>query len=60
MTTCYCASCKEELALFQITDEDLAWCPQCRRIVDMSCFQVPGWVMGVVVMLATCACLPVT
>jgi len=59
MTSCYCASCKEELAIFRITDEDLAWCPECRRVVDMSWFQVPGWVLGVVVMLATCACLPV-
>lgn len=59
MTPCYCANCKEKLAISRISDENSAWCPQCRRIVDMSCFQVPGWVLGVVVMLMTFACLPV-
>jgi hypothetical protein len=51
MTPCYCALCKRELPLSSISDDDCAWCPECRSVVEMSCFQVPAWVAAVVVLL---------
>lgn len=59
MTPCYCANCKKELPICRISDAESAWCPRCKRIVDMSCFQVPGWIVGIVVMLTTWSLLPV-
>ena len=52
MTPCYCASCKKELPLSSISDENAAWCSDCRSVVDMSCFQVPSWVTALLLVLA--------
>lgn len=51
MTLCYCASCKTELPTSCVSRARLAWCPECRSLVGMSCFQVPGWVVGVLLLL---------
>ena len=51
MTRCYCASCKIELPTSCISKAALAWCPGCRGLVGMSCFQVPSWVVGVLLVL---------
>ncbi len=51
MTPCYCAACKKELPISSITGENSAWCAECSRVVDLSCFKVPGWVTAVLVVL---------
>jgi hypothetical protein len=52
MTPCYCAACKKELPVASISDEDAAWCPDCRRVVDMSWFQLPSWITALLLVLA--------
>ncbi|MGE0755700.1 MAG: hypothetical protein AB7O38_01705 [Pirellulaceae bacterium] len=52
LSPCYCAHCKRPLTSSRILDERSAWCAQCRNIVDVACFQVPSWVVGVTVFLA--------
>ena len=48
---CYCAKCRRALSTSKIFDPKSAWCPECKNIVDMTCFQVPSWVMGVLMAL---------
>lgn len=43
---CYCAECKRPLTESRILDENSAWCPNCKNIVDTTFFQVPAWVLG--------------
>ena len=54
-TPCYCANCKQALSISRILDSQSAWCPECKEIVDISCFQVQSWIMGVLVVLAAVA-----
>jgi hypothetical protein len=57
MTACYCADCKTPLTATTICNENTAFCPQCKRFVETSCFEVPSWIMGVLVILTTITCL---
>ncbi|NIL98521.1 MAG: hypothetical protein GTO62_15700 [Planctomycetales bacterium] len=49
----YCSSCKLSLDTQYITGENAAWCPACRDHVELSVFQVPGWTVGVLLLLTT-------
>ena len=51
-TSGYCSHCKSELSSSEVVDSRSAWCEKCTSVVEMSCFRVPGWVMGVVTLLA--------
>ena len=53
MTPCYCAECKRPLTAARITGDNTAWCPQCKNFVATSWFEVPSWIVGVLVVLAT-------
>lgn len=52
-TAGYCSKCKSNLSSAEVIDSNAAWCPHCRRIVRMSCFQVDAWIMGVLLTLST-------
>jgi uncharacterized paraquat-inducible protein A len=58
MSPCYCANCKTELTVSSISDEDTAGCARCRSVVEMSWFEVPSWLAGLLVVLAANAALP--
>ena len=32
-------------------DEQVGWCPECRRSFQASLFRIPGWVAGVIMVL---------
>lgn len=49
----YCSNCKSVLSDAKILGANCAWCPSCRGIVTTSCFALPGWVIGVLVLLST-------
>lgn len=51
LSPCYCNECKEPLTAARIIDEANGWCPNCKRVVTTSWFQVPNWAMGVLVFL---------
>ena len=51
MTPGYCASCKKELSVSSISEQDAAWCPECRDVVDISWFRIPNWVAALLVTL---------
>ncbi len=50
---CYCNQCKQPLASAGLVEDNLAWCPDCKQLVITSYFQVPAWVVGVVVLLCS-------
>lgn len=53
MTLCYCAECKTPLTASSICDDNHASCPQCKHYVATSWFEVPSWIVGVLVVLTT-------
>ena len=57
MTLCYCAECKTPLIASSICDDNHASCPQCKLYVATSCFEVPSWIVGVLVVLTIINCL---
>ena len=57
MTLCYCAECRAPLTASGICDGSTASCPQCKHYVATSCFKVPSWTVGVLVVLTTITCL---
>ena len=52
MTPAYCSQCKGPLTTPNMLDQHNAFCAKCDRLVVTSCFQVPGWVIGVILLLA--------
>jgi len=52
LTAGYCGDCKEVLPRARIVDPVSAWCPKCGNVVTSSCFSVPGWTVGVIVVLS--------
>lgn len=56
MTLCYCAECKASLTASSICDDNIASCPQCKQYVETSCFEVPSWIVGVLVVLTAITC----
>ena len=59
MTPGYCSQCKHRLMVSQISDDNTAWCAECKDYVVTSCFEVQGWVMGVLWLLICITFLPV-
>lgn len=52
VTANLCARCKQGIDNRAILGPNQAWCGNCHDVVQLSSFQVQGWVMGVVVILA--------
>jgi len=56
MTLCYCAECKAPLTVSSICNVNIASCPSCKHCVAVACFEVPSWIVGVLVVLTTITC----
>ena len=48
-----CAHCKIDIDRPKIIGQNTAWCSQCRDEVQLSVFETQGWILGVLVVLAT-------
>lgn len=57
MTPGYCSQCKQTLTVSQISDDNTAWCPDCKDYVVTACFEVPSWVMGATWLVICVVCL---
>lgn len=55
MTHCYCAECRCPLTTSMFSND--AYCAECKNDVATSWFEIPVWIVGVLVVLMTIPCL---
>ena len=48
-----CSKCKHEIDSQRIIGQNTAWCLRCRDAVQLSAFEIQGWILGVLVVLTT-------
>ena len=53
MHTYLCAECKNNIDRCRIIGPNTAWCSYCRDSVQLSVFEIQGWILGVLVILTT-------
>ena len=52
MDSYVCSHCKNSIDRRTILGRNSAWCSHCHDVVQLSCFQTQGWILGVVLVLA--------
>ena len=52
MDSFVCSHCRRRIDRTRIVGRNTAWCSHCQDAVQLSCFEIQGWILGVLLVLA--------